>query len=245
MCAQRAGGGACHVAAVPQHSDPLGGPPDLVQVVGDEQDPRAACGRFAHQLEEALPFRLGQERCGLVEQQQPTACFREALDRPRDGQQGLLGGAQVPHGRPRVQVDAEPGKGVSRPPALLAPAQPQPPLGGELVQPQVLGHAERGNQPQVLVDEAHAQVAELARSQRQRNRSARHLEAAAVGRSVVTGQNPDQSRLAGAVLADQPVDLARLDRQTDVVQGALRAKGLGDVPGGERRSQSATRHSRL
>src|SRR5207244_3578336 len=49
------------------------------------------------------------------------------------------------------------------------------------------------------------------------------------GRLVVAGEDLQQRRLAGAVLAEQPVDLAALDGQVDAVQGERAREALRDA----------------
>ena len=59
--------------------------------------------------------------------------------------------------------------------------------------------------------------------------TAAHEDLASVG-LIEPGKNFDQRRLAGAVLADEGVDLARHDRQVDAVQRKRAEKALRETP---------------
>src|SRR5207249_1783446 len=82
-------------------------------------------------------------------------------------------------------------------------------------------------QRELLVDDADP---ELARAPR-----ASHLDPLALeldlplARLVVAGEDLQQRRLAGAVLAQQPVDLAALDGEVDAVQGQRAREALRDA----------------
>jgi hypothetical protein len=90
----------------------------------------------------------------------------------------------------------------------------------------VLGHGERADQHEVLVD--HAEPA----GQRVGRRAQAHGLAVEADRALVGLVEPvedlHQGGLAGAVLADQRVDRARMDGEGDVVVGAERAERLDD-----------------
>ncbi len=87
----------------------------------------------------------------------------------------------------------------------------------------------------MLMDEADAELPELARRQRQGHGLAMHGEAAAGVRLVEAGQDLYQGRLARAVLAEQAMDLARLDAQRGADQRPLAAERLREILDQQRR----------
>ena len=60
-------------------------------------------------------------------------------------------------------------------------------------------------------------------------------------RRVVAGEDLQERRLAGAVLAQQPVDGARLDVQVDLVERERAREALGDAPHPEQRAPAPRR----
>ena len=66
------------------------------------------------------------------------------------------------------------------------------------------------------------------------HRDAVQLDGAAVG-LVDAGNEMHQGGLAGAVLADQRMDLAAADLERDAVDGPHAREGLGDVADGQAR----------
>ncbi len=110
--------------------------------------------------------------------------------------------------------------------------------GGAGLDPQddVLGHRHRLDQHEVLVDHADAEGDGVVGA-----RDAAHLavdqHVARVGRVEAVG-DAHGGRLAGAVLADEGVDGARLDLEVDAVVRQDAAEALGDVA----KLQHALRH---
>jgi hypothetical protein len=83
------------------------------------------------------------------------------------------------------------------------------------------------------VDEADAELPEQPGRQRQRDGPAGDLELALV-RAVEARQDLDQRRLAGAVLAQQAVDLACPDLKVDGAERLDAAEVLGEPASGQR-----------
>jgi len=111
----------------------------------------------------------------------------------------------------------------------------------------VLARGERADQQQFLRDDGNALRNSLAGSCESR------LLSVEAKRAVVTGdlarEDPDERGLAGAVLADQRVNLAALDREVHVLERAHARKGHPDAGSLEEwrrlhRRQWATRRSR-
>jgi hypothetical protein len=115
---------------------------------------------------------------------------------------------------------------------------------GETPYEQILQDREARDQPQMLMHEAHAVLAEGPGGQRQRHIDPADGEpTAGVGR-VEARQNLDQRRLARAVLPEQAVDLALPDLEHDVIECLLAAEGLAEAGEmqRERRRLPALRH---
>ena len=87
-----------------------------------------------------------------------------------------------------------------------------------------MGDREVREQAELLVDDADA---ELVRASRRRDVDllAVDLDPAGCG-FVVAGEDLQQRRLSGTVLADEPVDRAALDNEVDTVQGQRPRKAL-------------------
>jgi hypothetical protein len=95
------------------------------------------------------------------------------------------------------------------------------------VQEDVVEDAQLVHQGEVLVDGVDAVRARLADGV-QLDRLAVDVDRPGV-RLVVAGQDLDQRRLAGAVVAEQAEHLALLEMQVDVAQRGDRAEALGDA----------------
>jgi hypothetical protein len=126
-----------------------------------------------------------------------------------------------------IDLHAEPGEeprgvGVHRPPVDLV----QP--GQRLVAHRdVLGHRQIGEQRRLLVDHRDAGRLGVGRSVELDVRAA-HPQRAGV-RAVHAGQHLDDRRLAGAVLTDQRMRLAGVEREADALHRRHCAEGLGHV----------------
>src|SRR4051794_4160223 len=126
-----------------------------------------------------------------------------------------------------VEVDAEAGEHATGLALLLAPMDAAQRTAGEAaVQREVVHRIELEHETEVLVDEAQAVGDGVA----ERERHAVELGAAAGIRRVIARERLDQRRLAGAVLADQRMDLARPDLKRRVDQRARGAERLGERP---------------
>ena len=97
----------------------------------------------------------------------------------------------------------------------------------------VLGDAERADEAALLVDHGDAGLGRALLVEAG-DRRAVELDGAAVG-PVDAGDEMHQRRLAGAVLADQRMDLAAPHLERDVVDGPHAREGLDDVADGQTR----------
>ena len=94
-------------------------------------------------------------------------------------------------------------------------------------QHQVLEHGERGDEAQVLVHHADAQLAAGLGESMRTSRPSTRMRAAV--RLVEPGQDAHERGLAGAVLAQEAEHLAAHRREADAVVGDDAREGLGDA----------------
>ena len=217
--------------AVAEDGDAIGDLAHLVQVVRDEEDGRPGCRRIADEREQHLDPLARKEHRRLVEHEHAPADADAAdlLDRADDRQQRPLDRLQAADDRRRVDPQAVSLECLARPLPLPAPGDPEAGArGGDLRHAQVLEHAQRLDQPEILVDEAQPELAELPRGQRQPYRLAVDQELAAV-RIVEAGEDLDQRRLAGAVLPEEAVDLPGEQAQVDSAQRVRPAEALREL----------------
>ena len=90
----------------------------------------------------------------------------------------------------------------------------------------VLGDVEIGKQQRFLIDRGDAQPLRLGGAAN-RDRLAAQKDLAAIG-LMYAGYDLDQRRLAGAVLAEQGMNLAGVQRKRDVLERLRRVETLGD-----------------
>ena len=150
-------------AAVAQDRRLVGDLHHFVDVVGHEDHAGPAGDHGADQSEQLVDVPPWQEGRRLVEHQQAVAgaaLLAHLAHRPDDGQQGALHRREI----------GNPGRGVERDAVLLEAAHRQATLRspvdgpvlrlGQASEQQVLKYREARDEPQMLVDEAHAIVTE-------------------------------------------------------------------------------------
>ena len=208
-----------HMPAVAQHRDAVGQQQRLLERVRDEDHRHAARLEVEHQVEEVLLF-LGREAGrGLVEDDDA----RLVQHRARDLHHLLLGRAEHAHGGGRVDVEIERLQELLRRDVDTA----QPVEEGLLAQEQVLRHRHRRDQAGFLEHHRDALVARFQR-RAQLHRPAFHQHLARAQRHHA-GHHLGQRRLAGAVLAEQRVDLAAAQREVDRLDGGYARVFLGGL----------------
>ncbi len=203
--------------------DPVRDREDLAQLVADEDDAPAGRGHGPERDEQLLGLLGREDRGGLVHDQDAGA----AVEHLEDLDALLLPDGQLPDARPGV--DAEPDVPGDRLDLRLGPAEVEAEPGLLHAEQHVLGHGLRGHEREVLVDHADPAGDGVAR------RAERHglpveAQLSLVG-LVEPGQDVHERGLAGAVLAEQRVDLARADVEIDVVVGEDAREGLDDADG--------------
>ena len=222
-----------------QHDHAVGDLQRVQDVVGDHDYSDAALLDLLDQLQPApgLGYAQGGER--LVEQHQPAAPMDEAgqLDRlPLAARERVDTGAQ----RGDAAAERAQGRGgLGLHLALAQPAQARDAPG------QLAAHEEVGDdvdvraQGEILVDRLDAGGLGVGRA-RERDLLSLDRERAAA-RRLGAGDDLDQRRLAGPVVAQQRRDLAGMDVEADALQRGDRAVALGDISDRQERYRSSSR----
>src|SRR5208283_1462498 len=208
--------------AAAENSYPVGDLLHLLQLVADEDDRLPRCLQFAHDAEKLVGLARGEHGGGLVENDNARLAV-QGLD---DLDPLLDADGQVLHDR--VRVDGEPVAARELEHVLAGlPAIEQSEHRRALhTQHDVLGDGEDRHQHEVLVDHAYPGgqgVAGVVES----DDLAVDENLAHVGLQEPV-EDVHQRRLAGSVLAEQGVDLARLNGEVDAVIGNEAAKTFCD-----------------
>ena len=209
--------------AAPQHAHAVGDVEHLAELVGDEDDRLALRGQRAQDPEQLLRLLRGQHRGRLVEDQHVGAAVERAQDLD------ALLGADRDVGHPRVGVDREPeavGE-LAHAPGRRLRVQQQP-LARLVGEDDVLRHRHHRDEHEVLEHHADPEL-DGPRRRVDHDRLAVQVHLALV-RAVEPVEDAHQRRLAGAVLAQQGVDLALAQVEIDAVVRDDRAESLGDAP---------------
>ena len=226
--------GGPHERAVAHDGHPLAAREDLVQAVRDEQHGSALIAQRQHDIEQPVDLDVRQGRGRLVHDEH----LRLQRDRLRDFDELLVGDRQPPGGAVGVERNPEALKNlrgiVVHRPAIDRPAPSQRLAAHE----DVLGDREVGKQRGFLVDDRDTR-GPGGGGTRQDHRLSTDSQLAAVG-LVDAGQDLDQGRLTGPVLAEQGMSLARIQHHRPVHEGFDGAETLG---GGLEREQRRQRRA--
>ena len=150
---------------------------------------------------------------------------RVARKRPHDAENGFARGAQRTHGRARVRwVERHGAIDLLGLPPNLVPGDEATGLGKSSYQRHILADAQFIDQAKVLMDKRDRHGFRMGMDP-----TSAHEDLARVG-LIEPGEDLDQRRLAGPVLADKRVDLARHDCQADAIQGKRAEKPLRETP---------------
>ena len=177
------------------------------------EDRRPALRQAADDL--LQPVRLGcaQRSRRLVHNDQ----LRVGAESAGDGRQHLLGVRELVHRHAEVEVGADQRGRSPRPGAHLPPVDEHAePARLAAAEQHVLRCAQVRCEIEILVDDGDAQFLRVVRPG-QVHGAAPPFDRAAVA-PFGAGQDLDQSRLAGAVLADERVHLSLGDRHVDLLQ---------------------------
>ena len=210
-----------HEATVAHDDDFIGDAFHLVELVRDVDDGHALGLELGDQGEQALGLCRRQGGRRFIHDQQ-AGVARDGLG---DLDELLLGDNQPPYLGFRVGLQADSlhgglGGGVHR-----AVVEEQP-LLLLVAEEDVLGDGQVFGEVEFLVDQDDAFVLGFARiGETMRHAVDREI---AFGGLLVAGEDLDQRRLSGAVLAEQADDLARFQREADAVQDFNEAETFGD-----------------
>ena len=193
----------------------------LVELVGDEDHRLALLLQAREDLRELCDALRGEHRRRLVEDQH-TGAAPERLD---DLDLLLVAEGEVGRASVRVDLDAEHRGQLCQTGTRSRLVEPH---AARVAEHQVLEHGQRRDQRGVLVDGADP---ELERHARRDDLGLAPLDQDAPGVGPLEpGEDPDQRRLARAVLAQQAVDFAALEREVDVVVREHAWERLRDPP---------------
>ena len=121
------------------------------------------------------------------------------------------------------RVGQEPGGGLAHARLVEPRAEPRQPL---LPDEDRFGDGEVGDELQFLVDEPHPELVHEPRGDGLQDLAAEPDRAGVAG--IDAGQDLDQRRFSGTVLADQAMDLARGDDEVGAGQGLDARERFGD-----------------
>ena len=243
---RRAGDERAGELSVAKDRDAVGDRHHLVDVMRDEDDAGAGRGDGADEAEQLLDALARQERRRLVEEHEAGpagggAGDADFLEGAHDGEQRPLDRAQAVDALFRVDGKAEAVERLAGRRPFAPPVDEAALRSRQMGEAEIFEHGQRRHETEILVHEAHAETAEVAGLQRQIDRLAVEVEPpAGIGR-MEAGQNLDERRLAGAVLAEQAMHLAGRDAERDPRQRTRAAEGLGDPI----ELQNGKRHGRL
>jgi hypothetical protein len=196
----------------------------LAQLVGDEDDGGSGVAQLTHDDHELVGLLRRQHGGGLVEHEHLRVAG-QGLD---DLDALLHADGQLFDQGVGVDVEAEPAADLAHLGAGRGEVESAAGLGLFVAEHDVLGDGEHGDEHEVLVHHADAGTHGVTRA-REVLDVVVEQDLALVG-LVQAVEDVHQRGLAGAVLAEQAVDLAGLDGQADVVVGGQRAESLGDAP---------------
>ena len=217
--ARREAGGR-HLAAA-HHRDPVGDGQHLAELVADEHHAPAVGGHRAERPEQFVDLLRGEDRGRLVHDQDPGP----AVQQLEDLDPLLLADRELPDLRPGIDPQAE----LCGQPGDLSVRLAEVHAEARLVESEqdVLGDGLRRDQREVLVDHPETGRDRVAR-RAERDRRPVEEDLARI-RPVEPRQDVHQRALAGPVLAEQRVDLARAQVEINLVVGDDAGERLDDA----------------
>ncbi len=210
--------------AVAEHGHSVGQREDLRQPMADIDDADSAAAQAADHLEQPTRVGIGQGSGRLVHDDEPCV-LRQRLG---DLDPLPVGDREPAHGDIDIEVVAV--ERIQQRPRARPHRRPihRVPAGaGRMADIDVLRNAELGKQQQLLVDGRDAVSGGFVRRGEADGRACDpHLPGI---RRDHAGDDLDQRGFAGAVFAEQGVDLAGADIEADLLQHRHRAEGFGDA----------------
>jgi hypothetical protein len=190
--------------------------------VGDEDDGDPALVEPAEHREEMVGLAGGQRRRRLVEHQHR----RLRRERAADHHELALGRAQPGHGGRGIEPDAEGLEQLGGAAVQLGEAHDRATAQAGVPDEHVLGDAEVLQGLDLLGHEGDAVPARVGRGPERDPPPVQQHVAVVASVRVDAVEDLHQRRLAGAVVAEQRVDLAAADREVDAAQRLEAGKGL-------------------
>ncbi len=222
--------------AVPQDREPIGDGEDLVQSVGDEDRGHALLAQAADETEERLYFVIRERARRLVEDQDA----RIDGERAGDLHQLLLVRSQPFHGESGVEVEPQAVERLAGRASRGAPVHEAHTAHHAMPDEDVLRDRQLRGEGRLLRDRRDALAEGLCRIAEGRLEAV-EADRAGVGRTLA-GEDLQHRRLAGAVLADQGVNLAGQHLERRSAQGVHAAEAFVDALGLEDRLGGHRRH---
>ena len=210
--------------AVPHDHDAIGDGEDLGEAVRDEDDGDATRLERAHAIEQALQLVLGQRRRRLVENQEARLLGK----RPSDDDELLRSKVERRHGGFGIDLEAEIGQRAAGAERTFGDVDHAPALR-LVVQRDVLGNRHLGNDIDLLRDEGDTGCLCSGDARRTERRAGEGNRPVISSSGVRAGEDLDERRLAGAVLAEESDDLAGRNGEADIVERADAGKELDEV----------------
>src|SRR5579883_516186 len=212
------------MGAVAKHGDAIGDGENLVELVADINDGDAARLQLAHDVEEP-PHVIFRQRGGRLVHDQDARLVRQGA---QDFDALAIADAERADDAVGIEiVNFERGEQLFRLLAHRSPIDPAKSAARRMAHENVLGDGEFGEEQQLLIDRGDADAPRVVRPL-QMDRLAVDDHLAAVGRKHA-GDDLDQGRFAGAILAEQSVRLAFGDVERDAGQRAHAWEGFFDV----------------
>ena len=194
----------------------------LAELMGDEHDRGALVAKLTHDVHQLVGLLRSEDGGRLVEDEYP-GIPRQRLD---DLHTLLDADGEIADDRVGVDLEAEALSDVAHVLACLGEVEAAEPLRLLVAEHDVLGDREDGDEHEVLVDHADAGGHGIPRPTEMLH-DVIEEDLALIG-TVQAIQDVHEGRLAGTVLAEQRVDLTRLDDEVDVVVGDEPAEAFGD-----------------
>ena len=216
-------------ASVAQHGDPIDDAEHLVHPVRYEHDRHALVAQCPYDRERRLDLLVAQGARRLVEDEH-SGVHRDGT---ADLHHLLLVGPQGADRHRRIEIEPQTVQHLRSSPLRPPPVDPVPSAHLTVADQDVLGDRQIRNEGRLLRHGGDPRGQRLGRMGGSHLAASQH-DAAGVG-SELAGDDPQQRRLATAVRAAQPVDLAGEQRHVHAPQGVDSSVALLEALAGEDR----------
>jgi len=203
-------------ATIAQHRDPIGDPEDFVETVRNVDNSDATFSHPSRHAEQAGDVGLWQRGARFVEYEQ-VAVYRDGAGNRDDG---FLRGGKVAHAGVRVDLAAHSSDSRGRGRTCSRPGNQSAPSWVARNHGDVLRDGHLVYQSEILMDERDRQVIDDGID------SAPSHSNFAVVRTVYAGQDFDQRKFAGPILAQQRMHFAGTRLKSDLVESDVAGEAL-------------------